>query len=274
MTSSTYIPPYAPATPSSFNSYSISTRAGPSGVGGVSLNEEIKLSNTAKQRQLYESLADIYSIIVSLDYLEKAYLRDSITPTEYTSTCQRLITQYNSILKHEDVAASFESLDKFRAEYSLECASAIARLKVGIPATVENTTLTESSMMTPTATGSNNLHISDSTAYSSDNNNINNNGGGGQSAKAVATAIEKFITCIDALKLQFRAKDDLHPLLSDVITYANKVTTQDFEGRGKLISWLIKLNSMDVGDQLSEDDSRTFVFDLSTAYNGFNDILS
>jgi ESCRT-I complex subunit VPS28 len=50
----------------------------------VSLDEEVKLHNgTPAQRRVWDDLATIYSIIVSLEYVEKAYVRDTITQAQY-----------------------------------------------------------------------------------------------------------------------------------------------------------------------------------------------
>ena len=71
------------------------------------------------RRDLYESLAEIYSIIITLDALEKAYLRDSIKEDEYTETCDRLLRQYNSCLADETVQAAFGDLERFKAEWDV-----------------------------------------------------------------------------------------------------------------------------------------------------------
>lgn len=44
--------------------------------------QEVRLSTTNADRERYDELATLYGIIVSLDYLEKAYVRDSITQTQ------------------------------------------------------------------------------------------------------------------------------------------------------------------------------------------------
>lgn len=61
---------------------------------------------------------------------------------------------------------------------------------------------------------------------------------------------------MDALRLNYTAKDQLHPLLSDVITAVNHVTTEDFEGRGKIVQWLIRLNQMKAEEDISEGEKR------------------
>lgn len=78
--------------------------------------------------------------MVSLDFLERAYLRDTISHSEYTPTCLRLLAQYNGILRNnsETVAKEFGDLESFKNKYGIECSHATNRLKIGVPATVEH----------------------------------------------------------------------------------------------------------------------------------------
>ena len=57
--------------------------------------------------------------MVTLDALEKAYLRDSIKESEYTETCDRLLRQYKSALSDESVAHAFGDLERFKAEWDV-----------------------------------------------------------------------------------------------------------------------------------------------------------
>jgi len=50
----------------------------------LSLDEEARLYTTNAEREKYESLATLYGIVVALDYLERAYVRDSVTAAEGT----------------------------------------------------------------------------------------------------------------------------------------------------------------------------------------------
>lgn len=98
---------------------------------------------------------------------------------------------------------------------------------------------------------------------------------------------------MDALRLSYTAKDQLHPLLSDVITAVNNVTgAKEFEGRQNIVKWLIVLNQMGAGDEISESQGRQvssnsreygfsfgegvwgligvqMLFDIENAYNEF-----
>jgi len=47
-----------------------------------SVDEEVRLYENNAEREKYETQATLFGIIVSLDYLEKAYVRDSVTATE------------------------------------------------------------------------------------------------------------------------------------------------------------------------------------------------
>ncbi|KAE8148203.1 VPS28 protein-domain-containing protein [Aspergillus avenaceus] len=215
----------------------------------ISLDEEVKLASSSAERDLYESLAEIYSIIVTLDGLEKAYIKDVVTESEYTETCTRLLKQYKSSLGDDTVAREFVDLETFKQTWGLECPRATERLRIGLPATVEQASHnTPSANIGPTATGA----------------------AGGASGGLILTATENFITFLDALKLNMVSKDALHPLLSEVIQSVNKVTDGDFENRGKIIQWLITLNQMRATEELGEEQARELAFDIEQAYQGFN----
>lgn len=77
------------------------------------------MSTTSAERELYDSLAEIYSIIVTLDAIEKAYLKDSIAENVYTETCSRLLKQYKSSLTDETTARHFGDLEIFKREWDV-----------------------------------------------------------------------------------------------------------------------------------------------------------
>ncbi|KAF2112189.1 VPS28 protein-domain-containing protein [Lophiotrema nucula] len=206
----------------------------------INLDEEVKLSTTSTERDLYDSLAEIYSIIVTLDALEKAYLKDSINEGDYTEACSRLLKQYKSNLADETVARTFGDLESFKREWDLECPRATERLRVGIPATVEQGTSHKPSQQ----------------------------GGDNRDATLVISATENFITLLDAIKIGLVEKDTLHPFLVEIIQAVNKVTDVDFESKGKIVQWLITLNQMRAAEKLNDDQVRDFQFDMEQAYHG------
>lgn len=89
----------------------------------------------------------------------------------------------------------------------------------------------------------------------------------------VINATESFITLLDAIRMNIAEKDQLHPILVDIIQSANKVTDKEFESKGKIVQWLITLNQMRAAEKLTDDQMREFQFDMEQAYYGFKGTL-
>ena len=85
----------------------------------MTLKQEVKLSTNPAERDLYDSLAEIYGIIITLDGLEKAYIKDSVTESEYTEICSRLLKQYKNILSDETVSREFVDLETFKKAWEV-----------------------------------------------------------------------------------------------------------------------------------------------------------
>lgn len=130
----------------------------------------------------------------------------------------------------------------------IEAPRATERLRVGMPSTTMNAS---SSAPAPAPAAANNT-----------------------SGVLILEATQEFITFLDAVKLGLLSKDQLHPLLSDVIQSVNKVTDKDFENRGKIVQWLITLNQMKASDELSENQARDLEMDIQQAYQGFRRTLT
>ncbi|EPQ52824.1 vacuolar protein sorting-associated protein 28 [Gloeophyllum trabeum ATCC 11539] len=204
----------------------------------LSLDEEVRLYTTNAERERYESLATLYGIIVALDYLERAYVRDSVPATEYSPACTRLLSQYKTM--HKLVSNDVPTIETFMKRNRMDCPAALHRLQVGVPATVE--------------------HSSEA---------------GPETGKWVAETTQSFITFMDALKLRLRAKDQLHPILQELVTsYARFKGSKDWEGRSRMVSWLITLNGMKASEELTDEQSRQLLFDVEHAYSEFFRYLS
>ncbi|MCJ1322009.1 Vacuolar protein-sorting-associated protein 28 [Xylographa vitiligo] len=257
------LPPYAPSP----YSYTPDTTLNAT----INLDEEVKLPpHGTAERELLNSLAEIYSIVVVLEDLERAYTRDSVSETEYTDICSRLIKQYNSALSDERVRREFVDLESFKKEWDvsavllgifqhtggclMDCPRATERLRIGLPSTLVNPS-----------------HAAPFTSSYQPQNPpaASNPAASGPSASSIANATENFITFLDALRIKILAKDQLHPLLSEVIQSVNKVVEGDFDGRGNIIKWLIRLNGMRAGENLGEEETRECAFELEGAYAGF-----
>lgn len=79
----------------------------------------MKLADSRAERDLQDSLAEIFSILVTLDELEKAFLKDAIPEADYTEICERSLKQYKSILADETVARAFVGIEEFKAEWDV-----------------------------------------------------------------------------------------------------------------------------------------------------------
>lgn len=218
---------------------------------GVNLNEEVRLANNARERDTYDTLAVIFSIIVSLEFLEKAYVRDSVSLELYQERCARLISQYQSGTATLTQSPEFGSLDTFCARYKLSYPLATARLRDGKPAgqpIVPEILVPIPPTAPPVPKGT--------------------------SAAKVAETVQNFITLMDALKLSFRAKDQLHPLLGDLMT---SITQQDDEvdevkelpGKARIVKWLIRINQMKVSEEITEEEARELFFEVEGLYGDY-----
>ncbi|GAA5832656.1 hypothetical protein JCM3766R1_004282 [Sporobolomyces carnicolor] len=222
------------------------------------LDSEVRLATTNSDRERFDELATLYGLIVSLDYLERAYVRDSIDSAQYTPACSKLLNQFKSIMKL--VGDSVPSLEAFMQEYRMDCTAAAHRLTVGVPATVEHDSHRDGS-----------LGRGDGDGGTGSGGHSNN----GEHSKWVAETTQNFITFMDALKLKLRAKDQLHPLLTDLMSgYTRFKSSTEWEGRPKLLHWLITLNQMRASEEITEEQSRQMLFDVEHAYSEFFRSLS
>ncbi|KAJ1673343.1 Vacuolar protein-sorting-associated protein 28, partial [Spiromyces aspiralis] len=192
---------------------------------------EVRLYNNIHERDMYDRMADLYSILISLERLEYAFIRDYIPATEYQSLCYKLISQYRAtwkLLEHE-----FSAPQDFVTKYKVNCQAALNRIQVGVPATVEHG------------------------AFGTNSSSAANK-------RSVAEATEKFITLMDAVKLNQVSVDTLHPRLGDLLESLNNVDglNRNSTCRTKLLEWLKQLNSMRASDQLDEDQARQFMFEI------------
>ncbi|KAK4066186.1 uncharacterized protein Triagg1_8254 [Trichoderma aggressivum f. europaeum] len=226
--------------------------------------QEVKLSNTRAERDLQDSLGELFSIIVTLDELEKAFLKDAVPEAEYTDICERSLRQYKALLADETIAAEFGDLEDFKTKWEmlrtstntgihhqkLDVPRATERLRVGMPSTTVHASSSAAAAAPPTAAANN------------------------TSGVLILEATQEFITFLDAVKLGLLSKDQLHPLLSDVIQSVNRVTDKDFDNRGKIVQWLITLNQMKASDELGEQQARELELDIQQAYQGFRRTLT
>ncbi|XP_014608891.1 PREDICTED: uncharacterized protein LOC106789307 isoform X2 [Polistes canadensis] len=200
------------------------------------LYEEVKLYKNAREREKYDNQADLYAVVNTLQHLEKAYIRDCVTPKEYTAACSKLLVQYRAAFKQVQ-SEQFPTIDVFARAFRLDCPAALERIKEDRPITIKDDK--------------------------------------GNTSKCIADIVSLFITLMDKLRLEIKAMDQLHPDLRDLMDTMNRLSIlpSDFDGKEKVTEWLQTLNNMSASDELSDTQVRQLIFDLETSYNAFNKIL-
>lgn len=61
-------------------------------------------------------MADLYAVINTLQQLEKAYIRDCVTPKEYTGACSKLLVQFKAAFRQVK-GDEFPTVDAFVRKY-------------------------------------------------------------------------------------------------------------------------------------------------------------
>lgn len=208
---------------------------------------EIDLYESSKERKAYENMGDLYTIITATEHLERAYAQDAITQSEYTTECNKLLSQFKiaekaALGKGKNGGMTTET---FMKVYQMDCPRAADRLlRMGVPE--------------PLKTSS-----------------TDGNGSHANVAVTVAETVQHFITAMDAVKLDQRAVDELQPLLSDLMNALMLLpdTPNDFGPNYKVQKWLEKLNGLRAVDMIDEDDGRQLYHDLDSAYSEFTRYL-
>jgi ESCRT-I complex subunit VPS28 len=210
-------------------------------VAGNYKEDALRTCSNAAQREELENKAEMYSIFVATEHLERGFVKDCVPHDEYTSLCNRLITQFKTC--RTSLGANFD-VRTFVSEYDVRCPLALHRLlDAGIPATAEHTSAASSS---------------------------------GNQAKHVAETVQHFITLLDALRMNLTAVDQIHPQLLDLAQSLSNVTSlpPTFGGHKLVVKWLMRLNQMRASDELSADDVRQLLFELDGALSDFHRALA
>ena len=190
----------------------------------------------AREREEIDNRANVFAIIQTIQALEKAYIKDAVSPPDYTKQCNLMLVQFNAAFKL--VKEKFPTVEAFTKKYLLDCPAALERIKDGRPITVKD-----------------------------DRGNV---------SKSIAEIVSLFITIMDRLRLEIRAMDELHPDVKELHETMCRMSSlpPTFEGRLKVKKWLDTLNAMQASDNVNEEEARQMLFDFESAYNDFNRFLS
>ncbi|KAF6040284.1 hypothetical protein EB796_001401 [Bugula neritina] len=205
------------------------------GANRPELYEEVKLYKNIREREKYDTMADLYAVINTLQCLEKAYIKDAVNAKDYQKSCATLLTQYKSAFKL--VHGMYNTVEDFMKAYKMDCSAALERIREGRPLTVKDDA--------------------------------------GNTTKCVADIVSGFITTMDALKLDQKSVDEVQPYLRELYDTMNRLSTlpADFEGKLKINTWLQTLGNMQASDELDDGQIRQLLHDLDSAYASFNNFL-
>ncbi|CAF0961978.1 unnamed protein product [Adineta steineri] len=204
--------------------------------GGADMYQEVRLWKNPRERERYDNMADVFSIITTLQALEKAYIRDVVESAEYTKHCEKLLAKFSAAFRQ--IEGDFNQIEEFAHKYKLDCPAALLRIREGRPITIRD-----------------------------DRGNM---------GKAIAETVALIINLMDKLRLNIRANDmlqtDVRELL-DVINRMNLIPS-NYIGREKIPYWLNILTNMNAAEEITDDQARQFQMDLDICFTEFNRLLS
>ncbi|NWU88208.1 VPS28 protein, partial [Onychorhynchus coronatus] len=188
--------------------------------------QEVKLYKNAREREKYDNMAELFAVVKTLQALEKAYIKDCVSPNEYTAACSRLLVQFKAALKQVQ-GSEISSIDDFCRKFRLDCPLAMERIKEDRPITIKDDK------------GNLNRCIADIVSVRLRGVGVT---GGGEGVIPVIPAIlfpQLFITVMDKLRLEIRAMDEIQPDLRELMETMNRMShlPPDFEGRQKVNQW-------------------------------------
>lgn len=197
--------------------------------------DEVKLFRLPTERERFDNMADCYSLINTIQQLEKAYIKDAVTSKEYTAACSKLLTQYKAAFKQID--KEFGTPEQFLKKYRLECRAALDRIRDDRPITIKDDK--------------------------------------GNTHACIAEIVSTFITISDRLKLGMKSMDELLPDLRELHETMDRLTIlpPSYEGSRRVKGWIDKMSTMSASDELDEGQIRQMTYDMETSLNEFNKIL-
>ncbi|ORC91331.1 vacuolar protein sorting-associated protein-like [Trypanosoma theileri] len=205
---------------------------------------EVAFTISPGERQHVEYLADLFAVIVAIEKIEKAMLRDLITQQQYDTTIHRLLEKYKSTVSHLEQGSNpyYTTIDSFWENYGSKCPAARTRIQLGFEGAKQQQQEQQQA--------------------------------GRVNPRLVLECGQYFITLMDSLKLQQTAVDQLYTLLTDLIQGLKRLNVEEQDFFQRLLMWKKKLDTMNASDELNEKDTREFAFVLERGYQAFHGYLS
>ncbi|CAF1073464.1 unnamed protein product [Adineta ricciae] len=205
-------------------------------LGRPEMYEEVRLWKNPRERERYDNMADVFSIITTLQALEKAYIKDVVEPAQYTRQCESLLAKYTAAFGQ--IRGEFPHIEDFVHKYKLDCPAALLRIREGRPITVRD-----------------------------DRGNM---------GKSIAETVSLFINLMDKLKLNMRSNDMLQTDVRELLDVINRmnIIPSSYIGREKIPKWLNLLVNMNAVEEITDEQAREFQMDLEICYNDFSRLLA
>ena len=201
------------------------------------LSQSVELTAAEKHQQTNE--ANLFSLLRTVESLERSFVNGSVKAEDYEKHCSQLIAQF----RVAERALKDMTIEEFIEEHHIDCPLAQERLLgTGVAAT----------------------HL-----YNVGGESRPSHAGG--DSLLVFELSQHFVTLMDSLKLNMRAVDELHPTLKELQSTVSKIANAEkLDGIDKIMQWLKKLNALRAHDVLTEDDARQMGMDLENAYTSFH----
>lgn len=180
-------------------------------------------------------MAELYSILVTTEHLETAFVRGAVSNEDYERNCTQIIAQFKTL--QNALRDWYPDVRVFIREQGIHCPLAEERLlDAGVPAT--------------------SLYQKGGAAASA-----------GKESFACFKASEGFITLSDALKLDIKAVDEVLPLVRDLQDSILSIPAlPPLAGVDRIASWLVDLNGKRASDVLDDSQCRQLAMDVELAY--------
>jgi len=201
--------------------------------------EEVKLFTGPDDREMYDNMAEVYAIVMSLQALERAFMKDCITQDLYTSRCTKLLGQYKTAwrVSKSSSESTPNTIEEFLRKYRLDAPLALERIRNDRPLTIKDDK--------------------------------------GNAGKLIAECSCSYITVANYLELNMTAADDL---LNDVKNLYIQLTRMsslpnDSEAVTLVHKWNEQLKTMSATETLDEDQTRQMKLDIQQAHSAFDTFL-
>lgn len=207
----------------------MSSRIGPVRPTG----ERQRLYTDKHERERFDDMAAIFSLLTATERLENMWARRGATPQQdYEMQCDRLIKQYKTLAA---TGNAVPDLRRFIAEYDCKANLAYARLEEGVPATVLGR-----------------------------NKNV---------YKYVMNCTSMFYHLSDTIVMEQTGVDVLLPELTtlnrNLETIKRMAPHSNYDFNQKINAWSQRLNEMPAHKKLSNEDAAQLKLDLDTSFQEF-----